>query len=53
MEKLNESQEDMDFNAMIWAECLKGTGNSKYQNKFYDRQAEKILDKYAKTYQSG
>ena len=42
--------EDTAFNAMIWAEALRGTGNNNYQNKFYDRQADKIRSRYERLF---
>ncbi len=42
--------EDMDFNALIWAAGLIETGNNEYQNKFYARQYERI---HARFYGSG
>lgn len=38
--------EDIMFNAVIWANSLMGTGNTRYQNKFYDNQAQKIQTRY-------
>ena len=43
---LRQLEEDTAFNALIWANSLKGTGNNDYQNEFYDRQADKIRQRY-------
>ena len=44
--KSTQLDEDTAFNAMIWSLALIGTGNNDYQNKFYDKQAEKIVARY-------
>jgi len=46
MEKLTKSETDTAFDFMIWALALRGTGNSDYQNEFYERQARKIAARY-------
>ena len=38
--------ESTAFNLMMWANSLLGTGNSNYQNEFYQKQAEKISKRY-------
>ena len=38
--------ESMAFNLMVWANSLLRTGNSNYQNEFYQKQATKISKKY-------
>ena len=45
-EILTQSPEDTAFNYMMWANSLVGTGNSEYQNKFYEKQAIKLTDNY-------
>ena len=44
--------ENTDFNLVVWANSLLGTGNSNYQNEFYARQARKIQDRYNRTWRS-
>ena len=46
MQTSNELDENMAFNTMIWALALIGTGNTKYQNQFYAKQADKITARY-------
>ena len=41
------SESDTDFNAMIWANSLLGSGNTAYQNEFYANQARKLSEKFA------
>ena len=38
--------ENTAFNLMIWANSLIGTGNTPYQNEFYQKQAVKISTRY-------
>ena len=38
--------ESTAFNLMVWSLSLIGTGNSKYQNEFYKKQADKIVQRY-------
>ena len=38
--------ENTAFNSMIWSLSLVGTGNSNYQNEFYEKQAEKLRSRY-------
>ena len=46
MQTSNELDENMAFDAMIWANALVGTGNNNYQNQFYAKQANKITTRY-------
>ena len=53
MEELESTQEtlmqldaDTAFNCMIWSLSLLGTGNTNYQNEFYERQNDKIVKRY-------
>ena len=45
-ETSNQSEESIAFNSMIWANSLLGTGNTSYQNSFYEKQALKIAKRY-------
>lgn len=45
-EILKTSEESTAFSWMMWANSLVGTGNTKYQNEFYQKQAEKISRAY-------
>ena len=38
--------ENTAFELMMWANSLVGSGNNKYQNEFYQKQAEKISRRY-------
>ena len=38
--------ETMAFRLTVWANSLIGTGNSQYQNEFYQKQARKISQSY-------
>lgn len=51
MKTSREWAENTAFDAVIWSAALVGTGNHKYQDKFYETQAEKILNSYAAEYQ--
>jgi len=46
MEQSMKSEIDTAFDYMIWALALRGTGNSDYQNEFYEKQARKITKRY-------
>jgi len=45
-ETSTKSETDMAFDSVIWANSLRGTGNTEYQNEFYERQARKLRRKY-------
>ena len=38
--------ESVMFDSMIWSIALVGTGNSEYQNRFYNKQADKLRRRY-------